>query len=80
MVLCFVPLTRVRSRLLARARQEHEHMGPLLRRSRKLTLRYDEVASLMLVQPIAPAAGLAWGEIQRVSLNLERFIDFTPIS
>ena len=77
MVLSFVPLTRVRSRLLARARQEQHHVGPLPKKPRKYTLRYDEVAALMLILPTAPAAGLAWGEIQRVSLNLARFVDFT---
>ncbi len=39
-----------------------------------LRLRYDEVA---VVLPLAPAAGAAWGEVHRVSLNLERYIDFT---
>ena len=76
MVLSFGPLTRVRSRLVARARQEQHHVGPLPKKPRKYTLRYDEVAGLMLILPSAPAAGLAWGEIQQASLRLERFIDF----
>lgn len=76
MVLSFGPLTRVRSRLLARARQEQHHVGPVPKKPRTYTLRYDEVAGLMLILPLAPAAGRAWGEVQRVSLNLERFVDF----
>lgn len=76
MVLSFGPLARVRSRLLARARQERHHVGPVPKRPRKYTLRYDEVAGLMLILPLAPAAGLAWGEIQQASLRLEQFIDF----
>ena len=80
MVLSFGPLTRVRTRLVARARQEKHHEGPLPKQPRKYTLRYDEVAGLMLILPIAPAAGLAWGEIQQASMRLERFIDFTPPS
>lgn len=77
MVLAFVPLTRVRSRLQARARQERHHTGTPPRKPRMLTLRYDEVAGLMLILPLAPAAGLAWGEVQQASLRLERFIDFS---
>ena len=77
MVLSFGPLYRVRSRLQARQRQEHCHIGPLPKKPWRLTLRYDEVAALLLIQPRAPAAGLAWGEVQRVSLNLERYIAFS---
>ncbi|MGI4759895.1 MAG: hypothetical protein ACRYF0_04260 [Janthinobacterium lividum] len=77
MVLSFGPLTRVRSRLVARARQEQHHAGPLPRTPRLLSLRYDEVAGLMLILPAAPAAGMAWGEVQQASLRLERFIDFS---
>jgi hypothetical protein len=77
MVLAFGPLTRVRSRLVARARQERSHIGPRPSKARTLTLRYDEVAGLMLILPLAPAAGLAWGEVQQASLRLERFMDFT---
>ena len=77
MVLSFGPLTRVRSRLLARSRTEALHVGPRPSKARTFTLRYDEVAALMLILPLAPAAGLAWGEVQQASLRLERFIDFT---
>jgi hypothetical protein len=76
MVLSFCPLTRVRSRLLARASQEHHHIGFLPKQSRKFTLRYEEVTALMYILPIAPEAGLAWGEIQQASLTLARFISF----
>jgi hypothetical protein len=31
----------------------------------------------MLILPSAPAAGLAWGEVQRASLNLATHIRFT---
>ncbi len=75
-VLSFGPLYRVRARLLGRARAEHHHVGPRPRRPWALTLRYDELAALMHVLPRAPAAGQAWGEIQRASLNLERYIAF----
>jgi hypothetical protein len=75
-VLSFGPLYRVRGRLLGRALVERYHPGPPLRKPWGLTLRYDELAALMLILPSAPAAGLAWGEIQRVSLNLEQFITF----
>jgi hypothetical protein len=77
MVLSFVPLTRVRSRLVARSRQEQHHVGAKPKKPRTITLRYDEVAALMHILPIAPTAGLVWGEIQQASLTLERFIDFT---
>lgn len=70
-------LYRVRGRLQARQRLEHFHHGPLPRKPWRFTLRYDEVAALMLILPTAPMAGQAWGEIQRVSLSLDRFIDFT---
>ena len=76
MLLSFGPLTRVGTRLLARARQERQHVGPVPTRTRQLVLRYDEVAGLLYILPLAPAAGGAWGEVQRVSLNLERFVDF----
>ncbi|MVN77829.1 hypothetical protein GO988_15970 [Hymenobacter sp. HMF4947] len=76
MVLSFGPLYRVRGRLQGRARREHHHAGPLPKRPWQLTLRYDEVVALMLILPSAPAAGLAWGAIQRASLNLERVIAF----
>jgi hypothetical protein len=75
-VLAFGPLGRVRARLLARQLVEQRHVGLPARRPWRLTLRYDEVAALMLVLPQAPPAGLAWGEIQRVSLTLSRFIAF----
>ena len=42
-----------------------------------MVLRYDEVAGLMKILPLAPAAGGAWGEVQQASLTLERYIDFT---
>jgi hypothetical protein len=76
MVLALGPLYRVQARLQARRRLEQHHAGPPPRKPWRLTLRYDEVAALMLVLPQAPAAGLAWGEIQRVSLNLSRYVDF----
>jgi hypothetical protein len=75
-VLSFGPLYRVRSRLLARQLQEQHHIGAKPTKPWKLTLRYDEVAALILILPSAPAAGLAWGEVQRVSLNLEQVITF----
>ena len=75
MVLSFGALYRVRGRLQARHRQEQHHVGPLPKKPWRLTLRYDEVAALLLILPIAPAAGLAWGEVQRVSLNLAQVID-----
>lgn len=78
LVLSFGPLTRVGTRLLARCRQEQRHVGAPPRKPRFFTLRYDEVAALLVIWPLAPAAGAAWGEVQRVSLNLERYIDFTP--
>lgn len=76
MLLCFGPLTRVGNRLLARARQERQHVGAVPSKPRQMALRYDEVAGLLHILPSAPAAGAAWGEIHRVSLNLERFVDF----
>jgi hypothetical protein len=76
MLLCFGPLTRVGTRLLARARQERQHVGTVPTKPRQMVLRYDEVAGLLHILPGAPAAGGAWGEVQRVSLNLERFVDF----
>jgi hypothetical protein len=77
MVLSFGPLTRLGTRLLARQRQEARRIGPPPRKPRLFTLRYDEVAALLVILPLAPAAGAAWGEVHRVSLNLERYIDFT---
>ena len=74
LVLSFGPLFRVRGRLLARARH---HAGPLPRKPWRLTVRYDEVVALLRILPLAPAAGLAWGQVQQASLNLERYIDFT---
>lgn len=76
-VLSFGPLYRVRGRLLARQRQEQYHVGPRPRKPWHLTLRYDEVAALMLVLDEAPAAGGAWAEIQQASLRLERYVDFS---
>ncbi len=77
MALSFGPLYRVRGRLLGRQRSEQHHVGPKPSKPWRLTLRYDEVAALMLILPSAPAAGLAWGEVQRVSLNLERVMTFS---
>lgn len=76
-VLSLEPLTRVYGRLSARERQEAGRVGKPPRKPRTFTLRYDEVAALMLILPVAPAAGLAWGEVQRASLNLTPYIDFT---
>lgn len=76
-MLCMVPLSRVGTRLLARARQERQHSGTPPIKARQMVLRYDEVAGLMKILPTAPAAGLAWGEVQQASLALERYIDFT---
>jgi hypothetical protein len=76
-VLSFGPLYRVRGRLLGRQLVEQYYVGTPPKRPWGLTLRYDEVAALMLILPDAPDAGLAWGEVQRVSLNLEQVIDFT---
>jgi hypothetical protein len=76
MVLSFGPLYRVRGRLLARQLAEQHYVGPPPTKPWKLTLRYDEVAALLKILPRAPSAGLAWGEVQRVSLNLERVIEF----
>lgn len=71
------PLVRVRGRLRSRTRQEAAHVGPTPKKPWKLTLRYDEIAALMGILNEAPPAGLAWGEIQKASLNLDCFIDFT---
>jgi hypothetical protein len=76
-VLSFGPLYRVRGRLLGRALVERHHQGPPPRKPWGLTLRYDELAALMLILPSAPAAGLAWGEVQRASLNLATYIRFS---
>jgi len=73
-VLSFGPLYRVRGRLLGRSLVERHHVGPPPKKPWGLTLRYDEVAALLLILPRAPAAGLAWGEVQRASLNLERYL------
>ncbi|MGI4873391.1 MAG: hypothetical protein ACRYFX_19710 [Janthinobacterium lividum] len=75
LALCFGPLTRVGNRLLARARQERTSPRPT--KPRVLALRYDEVAGLMKILPLAPTAGLAWAQVQQASLRLERYIDFT---
>jgi len=75
-VLAFGPLCRVRTRLLARQVVEQRHVGLPPRRPWRLTLRYDEVAALLVVLAEAPPVGLVWGEIQRVSLTLGRFIAF----
>jgi hypothetical protein len=76
LMLCVGPLTRVGTRLLARARQEQQRPA-VSRKPRQMVLRYDEVAGLMKILPLAPAAGLAWGQVQQASLRLERYIDFT---
>jgi len=73
-MLCMGPLSRVGTRLLARARQEKLRAPS---KPRKMVLRYDEVAGLMKILPVAPAAGLAWAQVQQASLTLERYIDFT---
>lgn len=78
MVRSFGPLYRVRGRLFGRQLVEQHYAGTPPKRLWGLTLRYDEVAALMLILPGTPAAGLAWREIQRVSLNLEQFIEFAP--
>ena len=75
-VLGFGPLYRVRGRLLGRARQERCHRGAPPKKPWRLTLRYDEVTALLGILAEAPPAGLAWGEIQRASLNLELVIAF----
>jgi len=77
MVLSFGPLYKVRGRLHGRQYREQHHIGPRPKKPWKLTLRYDEVAALRRILDVAPPAGLAWGEIQRASLNLEQYIDFT---
>jgi hypothetical protein len=76
-VLSFGPLYRVRGRLTGRQLKEKHHIGSPPAKPWKLTLRYDEIAALMHILPSAPAAGLAWGEIQRASLNLDQVINFT---
>ena len=75
LVLSFGPLVRVRGRLLSRARQEQHHVGLVPRKPWHLTLRYDEVLALMQIQPQAPAAGGAWEQVHRASLNLTRYVD-----
>ncbi len=75
LVLAMGPLEQVRHRLSVRAAMERLHVGLPARRPWRLTLRYDEVAALMLILPLVPPVGLAWGEIQRVSLNLTRYVD-----
>lgn len=77
LALGFGPLYRVRARLLARARQERHHQGPLPKKPWRLTVRYDEVVALVRILPSAPAAGRAWEQVQQASLRLERYIDFT---
>lgn len=77
MVLSFGSLYRVRGKLQSRQWQEQHHVGERPKKPWRLTLRYDEVVALLLIQPDAPAAGLAWGEVHRVSLNLDQVIDFT---
>lgn len=79
-VLGIEPLYRVMMRLKARARTERAHTGPPPRKPWQFTLYYNEVAALMLIFPDAPLAGQAWGEIQRVSLTLEQFIEFPPLA
>jgi hypothetical protein len=73
-VLAMSPLERVKLRLAARARQEKDKPAP--RKPRHFTLRYDEVAALMLILPVAPAAGGAWGAVQQASFRLENVINF----
>lgn len=75
-VLSLAPLARVLARLEARQRSEAQRPGPPPRKPRDFVVRYDELTALMRLLPEAPAAGLAWGNIQRASLNLERWIDF----
>jgi len=74
MVLSFGPLYQVRGRLTGRQLKELHHVGPKPSKPWQLTLRYDELTALMHILPSAPAAGLAWGEIQRASLNLVEVI------
>lgn len=69
-------LTRVYQRVAAHAAKEQLHVGLPSGRPWRLTLRYDEVAALMYVLPTVPAARRLWGEVQRVSLNLEQVIAF----
>ena len=79
-VLSLGPLERVRGRLAARERQQQLRQGPPPRKPRCFTLRYDELAALMLILPVAPPAGAAWGAVQQASLNLERYIHFAAYS
>lgn len=76
LVLAFGPLNRVRGRLASRAAAERGHVGPVPRKPRLLTVRYDELAALLLVLGAAPPPGQAWGELQRASLNLSRYVRF----
>lgn len=76
MVLSFGPLYRVRARLLGRQGTERRHAGAPPRKPWRLTLRYDELAALRYILPVAPLAGQAWDAIYRASLNLEQYIEF----
>lgn len=76
-VLALGALARVYQRAAARAAMERLHVCLPTRRPWRLTLRYDEVAALMYILPAVPAARRVWGEVQRVSLNLEQVIDFS---
>ncbi|MGI4835085.1 MAG: hypothetical protein ACRYFK_16655 [Janthinobacterium lividum] len=76
MALSFGPLYRVRGRLRGRQYREAHHVGPRPTKPWRLTLRYEEVVALLLILDQAPPAGLVWGEVQRVSLNLEQVINF----
>lgn len=76
-ILALGALTRVYQRVAARAAMERLHVGLPKRRPWRLTLRYDEVAALLYLLPTVPAAGRIWGEVQRVSLNLEPVLDFS---
>jgi hypothetical protein len=69
-------LARVYQRVAAHATKEQVHVGLPSRRPWRLTLRYDEVAALMYILLTTPAAGRVWGEVQRVSLNLDQVIAF----
>jgi hypothetical protein len=69
-------LARVYQRVAAHAAKEQIQVGLPSRRPWRLTLRYDEVAALMYILPTAPGAGRVWGEVQRVSLNLDHVIAF----
>lgn len=76
MVLSFGPFHRVRARLLGRQGVERHHAGPPPRKPWRLRLRYDELAALRYILPVAPLAGQAWDAIYRASLNLAHCIDF----